>query len=69
MPRAIGQHQGLQAVRFLHWVYLLFALATGFAVYRWAATGDAVWLGAAVVTGLLTIGALVDLILVFRSLP
>ena len=69
MPRSLGQHQGIQAVRFLHWVYLALALATGFAVYRWAVTGDPVWIGAAVAAGLLTIGVLVDLIMVFRSLP
>jgi hypothetical protein len=69
MPRAVGQHQGIQALRFLHWTYLFFALATGFAVYRWASTGDGVWIGAAVVTFLLSIAVLVDLVLVFRSLP
>ena len=42
MPRSIGQHQGIQAVRFLHWFYVVLALATGFAVYQWADTGDPV---------------------------
>jgi hypothetical protein len=65
MPRSIGQHQGIQALRFLHWVYLVLAMATGFSVYQWAASGDAVWIGAAVAAGLLTIGALVDLVLVW----
>jgi hypothetical protein len=55
-----------RTLRFLHWAYLVLAGATGFSVYRWAASGDALWVGAAVTVGLLTVAVLVDLIMVWN---